>query len=490
MRIVPKVGIPEPVKDIPQDILQDWGKELEKFTTEVTEKVEEVEEEEVKEKAESALEKLLELNAYIGTLTIGGDVYSHWVFAPEMWFGKLGLGLWLPAIFAPEDGLFNVKKWNNYDEWDFRDLEDALHDLLIKFYFVQYAELGDPLYFRIGAIDNFYLGHGFLVNGYSNMVFFPEEINSGLQLNIDGGIAGIESMLGYFTRLQVFGGRVFVRPLGNKFPLAFGGSAFHDRPIPHSNSWPTGTVTEDELPRILIFGIDTELPILRRESFSLMLYADAGKKAYVYKEVPAPLSAYVEPGKIEFLKGVGTAAGVKGKIIKLITYGLEYRYIYNYYEPGMIDYLWENRRLTYQQELGDLIIAQNTAFEDTATSGYLIRGGLLLKKIEFGAGYEHYTRVVGTSEEPVNKGNIYINLHEGLIPKVYGSFTYDRKDNLEDVFKQPFNEDAVLNLNVTYQLSPIIALRCDYKRSFQYDDETSDYRPIDNFGITTVFTFF
>jgi len=68
--------------------------------------------------------------------------------------------------------------------------------------------------------------------------------------------------------------------------------------------------------------------------------------------------------------------------------------------------------------------------------------------------------------------------------------SYDRTDNLEDIFKEPFNEDTVLKAEIYYQLASMVALQVNYKRTFKYNETTTDYDPIDSFGINTVFTFF
>jgi len=103
-------GIPEPVTTIPEDVLNDWQTELDKFTTE-TAKAETTQPAvslpkpaEKKGKKEGGVSKFLSLNAYIGTVTIGNSVYARWVFTPELSVGKLGVGLFLPAIFSPDVG--------------------------------------------------------------------------------------------------------------------------------------------------------------------------------------------------------------------------------------------------------------------------------------------------------------------------------------------------------------------------------------------------
>ncbi len=515
MSIVPKGGVPEPPQPIPPDVLEKWNKEMEKIGKKVEKAMEKTGVEQKapekpakkKPKApskESWIEKFLKMNAYVGTITINNQVYSRWVFTPQFTIGKLGLGLYLPAVFSPDVGIFGFKDWENHDEWDFRNWLDGLHDFIIKFYYVSWGQRGDPLYFKVGSIDDFYLGHGFIVDNYSNMLYFPEERTVGLQLNVDGTYAGFESMVADFSRLQLFGGRFYFRPMGKGIPLAFGLSAVHDRPKPdetlwQSQQWDDGTqiiTSEKQLPHILFLGADLDLPILRLKIFSMTMYADAGTTGYVYQEVPQKLEQLdspVKPGTIDFVKGLGTAAGLMGKIAMIFNYRIEYRYILDYYEPGLINSMWENRRLTYPFDLTKIIYEQKSgSYEDSTSAGFMIKGGMtLFKKLEFGLGYENYKKIVASgTEEPVKKGNMYLNVDKGLIPKVYGNVTYTRTANFENVFKEPFDENTLIEANVFYELAKGIALSINYKRTYKFNENTNRYEPIENFGINTNFTFF
>jgi hypothetical protein len=236
----------------------------------------------------------------------------------------------------------------------------------------------------------------------------------------------------------------------------------------------------------------------------MKLYADGAKLFYIYPDVPPSLTAYgVKPGALEYVKGFGTGFGLIGQIAKIFNYRVEYRFIRNYYEPGMIDLLWENRRLEYQQELMNLIIAQDLSnFEDTNSAGFLIEGSaILFEKVEFGLGYENYNKMVvtqdevtdeitGTTTDRVHAGDMYVSVYQGVIPRVHGTLSYNRNDNLDTLFSEPLQEDTVLKAVVVIELTRIIGMQVSYNRTYQYNDVSGDYDSIDSFGITTVFTFF
>ena len=493
-------GTARPVKKIPKALLYQWEEEFEGFEREIEESVqkEEKEEKAAKEKkgggGESLAGGFFSLSAYLGTVTIDGDVYAHWIFTPELRYGKLGIGLALPAIFAPDTGLFGFDDWENRDEWNFESFDDGFHDALIKLAYVSWGALGDPFYVRLGNVDKFFLGHGFIVDGYSNMISFPEELKVGLQLKADGKRAGFESVVGDFTNSELFGGRFYARPFGANVPFALGVTAVHDRPKPGSFSWPAGTTDDDQLPRIIAFGADAELPVLNLDRFNMKLYADAAKLAYVYPEAPALLSSSgVNSGVISFVKGLGTGFGLMGSIACVFTYRAEYRYIFNYFEPGFINAGWDNRRLeSYPGFFNELVLAQKSAgYEDTNTAGWLLRGSVvLLKKLELGLGFESYRRWTATGTEPVKKGNLTVALEEGLVPRVSASLSYDRTENLENVFKEPFDENTVLAAVLSYSLGPGVVLSGRYNRAYAYDDGTGAFEPVNSFAISTVFKFF
>ncbi|UCB46744.1 MAG: FecR domain-containing protein [Spirochaetota bacterium] len=506
MSFVPEEGMPTPAVEIPRETIEEWEEEFKPFEDEpeiVPEEVEEevaeeiVEEivEEIKEEPPAApepqksiLEDILALNAWIGTVSIENNVYAHWVFTPELTLGNFGLGLYLPAIFAPEVGILGFNEWYNHDEWDYLNLQDAIHDTLLKFYYIRWGEKGDPLFIKLGSIDDFTLGHGFIVDSYSNMVYFPQSRTMGLQFDLDTDGFGFETMIADFSRFQLIGGRIYVRPMGGSFPFAIGVTTVRDKPIP-------AYADERKQPNIFIFGADAELPVVRTDAFGLKFYVDIAKVGYLYQELPATLSGQATEGIIDFVDGLGTGIGLMGQIAQIFTYRAEYRFIIGYYEPGIINNLWENRRLYYSDELAGLLA--NRSYKDDITAGYLLRGGLtLFEKIELGLGFEAYdtTRYSLTESknvrDSVKKADLYLGIKEGLIPKVYGSFSYKREDDLETVFQYPFDSNTMLEAIVVYEIATGVKLSFNAKRTFRYNDVSDMYEPIDSLSVRTIFTFF
>jgi hypothetical protein len=274
-------GLAGPIIEIPDELVEEWEQELQKFPEETEEIVGETAKAEKPKKVAKKVKKAgkgiglfgenFTMTGTLGSLAVDNVFYNRWVFIPEYRREKLGVGLYIPAIFAPDKGLFDFNAWENHDEWNFTDFEDALHDLLIKIYYVSWGSMSDPLYFKLGNIDNFFLGHGFIVDNYSNMLYFPEELNTGFQFNVDGDWVGIETIVPRISSLQTFAGRLYFRPLGKKVPFAIGATGFYDKPKPSRIGWPVGplgaqTQNSDQLPQILVFGLDAEFPILNLDT--------------------------------------------------------------------------------------------------------------------------------------------------------------------------------------------------------------------------------
>ena len=491
-------GLAESTTRIPKKVWQEWDEEFSPFS----EEAEEIVEEQPEEKPETTFgkgERKISLGATFGSLTIEDAFYNRWAFLTEYNRGRFGVGLYLPAIFLPENGLFSFNKWHNKNEWDFTDFEDIIHDLLVKIYYLRCGEEGDPLYFRMGGLERVKLHQGFIVNDYTNMLYFPKELSTGAVLGADLSIVGVETLVAHVDRgLQTSAARLYLRPLGGKVPLSIGGTIFHDWPKPNSASWPVGPLGEqsqnkDQLPRIFIVGLDMGFPITQLDSFTMEIYADAAKLGYQYNELhPFLADTGVHEGKIEFLDGFGIALGLTGTVISMVDYRAEYRFTRDYYEPGIIDFNWDNRRLTYQQELLILILAQNDpSYTSADSSGFYLSGGVRLfdMKLAMGLGYGQYNRYTGTSTENIEEGQIYLRMEEGLLPKTWGQITYDRSDNFSSIFKEPFDESTLFKADIFYQAAPLLTLSLRVKRTYQFDDAAQQWRPIDSFGINTMISF-
>ena len=97
------------------------------------------------------------MGAVIGAATIDDQIYSVIGLRPEFSIGKLGICLDL-SFYMDKDG--NIRK----DNWD------SPRDIFEKLYYVRWGHQGDPFYIKVGAIDNYRLGFGLLMNHYYNTI--------------------------------------------------------------------------------------------------------------------------------------------------------------------------------------------------------------------------------------------------------------------------------------------------------------------------------
>lgn len=151
-----------------------------------------------------------------GAAVVDGQVYNQIGIRPLFTIGKLGIALDL-SLYLDADG--NIRKEN----WD------EASDFFEKIYFVRWARPGDPFYLKAGAIDNYTLGFGLLMNHYSNTVEYPSVIRTGMELGLQGKRVGFQAMLNNFSETfdggGVVAGRFSVKVIGD---LEIGISAVAD----------------------------------------------------------------------------------------------------------------------------------------------------------------------------------------------------------------------------------------------------------------------
>jgi len=134
----------------------------------------------------------LAMDAGFGAVTIDGQLYNQIALRPEISIGKLGVGLDV-VIYMDQDG--NIRK----DEWN------EAKDIIDKIMFIRWGAPGDPLYIRVGTLENVVLGYGLFMNGYSNMMEYPSVRKTGHHIGFKIGNVGIENVVANYKEFS-FGG--------------------------------------------------------------------------------------------------------------------------------------------------------------------------------------------------------------------------------------------------------------------------------------------
>ena len=123
--------------------------------------------------------KNINTSGTMGSSTINGEIYNQVSIRPEIPIGKLGIGLDIYLYFNDQ----GIYKGN----WDFQDGETSYKTIVDKIYYIRWGQPGEPLYFRVGALNQISLGNGILVKNYSNTMQYPEIRRIGLDYRMQIG---------------------------------------------------------------------------------------------------------------------------------------------------------------------------------------------------------------------------------------------------------------------------------------------------------------
>lgn len=375
--------------------------------------------------------------------------FQRFSFFPEFSYGKWGLGLDLTFEF---DGDFNLRDLDNNGK---PDTWCKFSDYLYKIYYLRYGHKGDPLYGRLGAFESYTLGHGLIMQDFSNTLFYPQIHQLGLNLDIDGEIfnfpfIGMESVVDDVLDWDIIGVRVYARPLtGLQMPiiseLKVAGSIVTDRdpqeitdpgdPNYDDYSSPKDNPASDPVTEL---GLDTELPLLQRQNMSLITYADWAKIVG---------------------KGSGSMLGstFAYKWFSLIG---QLRFLGKQFEMNYFDSYYEVERDDKYAALDNI-----TKFY----AGYLV--GTDLSLFNFFRFYFHWSDGFNDPTGPrIQSG---IGTVEGALPKIDARFTYDKKDiqSFRDVFS---GQDSLMQLRVAYKVSKIAAIVFIYQRTYTPSGKSTD----------------
>lgn len=385
--------------------------------------------------------------------------------APEFAFGKFGIGLDLTVNYRFTGGAGN--------EFEIRP-EDWVPDpeagrgflalYLPKIQYFRYAQKGDPLYAKLGSIDDATLGNGFIMANYANTLYLPETRLFGMSFDVDGRLfqfpyVGIETFVSNLAAFDVLGTRLFGRPLiDTGIPivsnLQVGTTLAMDRmPYYFAERDPDSPYFEDPpaVNPVTVWGADLRLPILASDIVSLATFGD-----YV-----------VQSGHSGGMLGFG------GRLIGIITYGAQLRILGDNFIPVYFDSSYDLfREAKYAVYSGAVDIPGYVGWY--ASLGFSLLEDLLYFNASldgpFGGAEEG-----ATFKNPRLRGTFV--LAEGILPGVSFEASYDKKDisSLKDLFNA---EDAVIGARLNYRTGPAIL-------SLVYDLRYDPYAEGDNPWVIT-----
>ncbi|MFH2113827.1 MAG: hypothetical protein ABIJ86_04890 [Spirochaetota bacterium] len=240
------------------------------------------------------------------------ETWNNLGFKPDLSIGPFGIGFDFTMRFKlmPDpDTAFEAYP----GDWvpDYEDSGKRILDLYLpKIMYVRYGQRGDPLFVKLGSIDDLTLGNGFLVGNYSNTRFLPELRIFGLNVGVDGQLfnfpfVGVEALTGNLARFDVFGTRLFVRPLiTTSIPILKDMQVGATIAVDLDPETFVASTDQTGLDSIAISGADIFVPIIKSELFPLAAFMELG---------------FQPQGRSGFMLGAG------GRALGFITYGAQLR---------------------------------------------------------------------------------------------------------------------------------------------------------------------
>lgn len=340
------------------------------------------------------------------------ETWNNLGFQPDLALGPFGIGLDLTVRFKlmpdPDTALEIYP-----GDWvpDYEDSGKSILDLYLpKVMYVRYGLRGDPLFAKLGSIDDLTLGNGFIVGEYSNTRFLPTQRITGLDVGVDGALfkfpyVGLELLTGNLARLDVLGGRLFVRPLiGTEIPivknLQVGATFATDRK--------PGLYSGEELEAQSVYGADLFLPLITSQLFPLATFAELA----------------FEPNKSS-----GFMIGAGGRLISVITYGVQLRILGAGFSPVYFDANYD----LFRSEKAKLM-SEEVAPDAEGFAGWLAKAGASIFEDKlffsvsvdgpFNANPDPASLTPNSAEYPHLRG--VIGMAEGVLGGFFVTGAYDK----------------------------------------------------------------
>ncbi len=393
------------------------------------------------------------LNIGIGAETFEENdeqvTYQMLRVSPDIAIGKFGIGLELTFHynFTPSD--FREEDWVPGDA----KVQDVLDVYLPKFAYVRYGFKGEPLFVKLGSIDDALLGNGFIMGGYDNTLFLPEKRIFGLSFDLDGALFnfpyfGVETFVGNLSRYDVMGFRPFFRPLAfTEIPvisdIQVGATvALDTKPGLYAEADPAYEETT-----VFVYGADLRVPILSKPAVSLVTFGDI---------------AFLN---VRDTQGMGGMVGFGGRLIGFLDYGAQLRILGDNFVPTYFDsaydlFRYDKYKLIYDGAISDYL-------------GWLAKLGFSFfdDALRFGATVEGPFRDFATGDPGnyLDWPHLYMEfvLAEGIVPNLSFEASWDKRliREARDLIDPA---DAVIGTRLNYAIGAAV-LSFIYQLSYDPD---------------------
>jgi hypothetical protein len=393
------------------------------------------------------------------------ETFQTLAISPDLAIGDFGIGLDLVLHYrfvSPEsnDGSsFDIRE----EDWIPMNGQNFLELYLPKIKYLRYGYKGDQLYVKFGQIEDASLGTGFIVNQYSNTLFQPDEKIMGLNIDIDGQLfnfpyVGIETFAGNIAHFDVFGGRIYARPLlWSAVPvienLEWGITGVVDIDADYRTNYfdPAVTGVTDAAP-VFIYGSDLVLPVLNFDFASLAVFADIAFQGTTS----------------------GQMVGFGGRLIGIIPYVFQLRFLGNNFIPSYFNNSYDlYRGIEYAVFNSGATTVIPSSVSWLATTGVSILDDMLVLTATLDGPFAPIPTDGTENNNFVEYPHLYANflINEGLIPDFSLSASYDKK-YITDIADLISAENALINMAINYNAgAAVITLSYDLKYA---PDATAD----------------
>lgn len=375
----------------------------------------------------------------LGMTVIDDQTFFTINLRPDIGIGKFGVGLNVNLLYNTKNGAIRSEDWNESYDWA----------RLIRY--VRYGYKRENFYTRVGTLDAARLGHGFIMNYYTNEASYDKR-KIGLEFDMDFGTAGFETVTNNLGRFEVFGARAYARPLQPYIDiplikdLTFGATYVTDVD-PDSRRG-----TEDG---IYAIGLDMELPLIRIPMLNTFAYFDWAKID-------------------SFGSGVGFGVEANLRIIAgvaEVSAKLERRLLGKEFMPAYFDAFYEIQRY---EPLGNGSIFRKeqslSLIQDETRGVFGELAGHILNTIRLVGNFQRL-------DQTKNSGILHLAADSGdKIPVLALQANYDKMgiETLNDAFT--LDDRSIARIGVGYKVKPYLMVFMDYIHTFQFDEAKNKYK--------------
>ena len=461
----------------------------------------------------------------VGTVTINDEVYNQISLRPEIPIGKLGVGLDLYLYFN-DDGLY-------WESWDFSSGAAAYRTIVDKIFYLRWGQPGDNLYFRAGALPSVTLGHGILVNNYSNIMEYPQvrQIGLNLQANISAmkiefihsnfksiapGVLGLRGSFPILPKLNV--GASFVMDMNQMagLPDSDGDDYpdYYDFYPDDADQYDDSLYWYNEYVEIMD-GVDTNFDdwYLNSDHYNHYDPTDSGKDQIagfaldISYDLTNKISLYSQfaklIGKIENTDYVGDdnpgwglvpigASAKFGPINVLAEYRMSSRrFIFNYWDQS-----YDVNRVSVSTD--QIITRESQLYKYGELNGFFINANMeVMNLFNMGMGYqnmqgEKWNDLIADYETGESNQTLLTTLmiNPSIIPKVAKAEAFYQQSNVPNPFEFEENTSTIWGYNVGVEVSSGVMLLYKARTTYIADlDDPGEFKPVKSVQIETQFIF-